>query len=73
MSNIIVKQVIARAIAESDFRELLLTDPGTALVDLDLSPDEKMSLQSLSREALEALAFQGSSKITRPASLDNEK
>ena len=65
MSSIIVKQVIARAIAEPEFRELLLTDPERALVDLDLSTDEKMSLKSLSREALEALAFQGDSKITR--------
>lgn len=66
MSNVIVKQVIARAIAEPDFQDLLLSDPDKALANLELTDDEKMSLKSLSRAALMALAFQGDSKITRP-------
>lgn len=66
MSNVVVKQVIARAIAEPEFQELLLANPEKALADLELTEDEKMSLKSLSREALMALSFQGDSKITRP-------
>lgn len=73
MSAVVVKQVIARALAEPDFKELLLTDPAKALANMELSPDEVMSLKSLSREALEALAFQGSQKLTRPNSLDKDK
>jgi hypothetical protein len=73
MSAVVVKQVIARALAEPDFRELLLNDPEKALVDLDLSPDEVMSLKSLSRGALEALALQSNQKLTRPPSLDKDK
>jgi len=66
MSNTVVKQVIARAIAEPDFQDLLVSNPDQALANLDLSEDEIMSLKSLTREALMALAFQGDSKITRP-------
>jgi len=73
MSAVVVKQVIARALAEPDFRELLLNEPEKALADLDLSPDEVMSLKSLSRGALEALALQGNQKLTRPPSLDKDK
>jgi hypothetical protein len=69
MSATIVKQTIARALAEREFRELLLTDPDQALQALDLSTDEKVSLKSLSREALEALALQSSQRLTRPPTL----
>ncbi len=70
MTAAVVKQVIARALAEPEFKELLLSDPAKALADLDLTTDEIMSLKSLSSEALEALAFQGNQKLTRPPSLD---
>lgn len=69
MSAATVKQTIARALAEPEFRELLLTDPERALAGLDLTADEKMSLKSLTREALEALALQGTQKLNRPPSL----
>ena len=46
----------ARALAEPDFKELLLTDPAKALANLDLSPDEVMSLKSLSLVAWSTLA-----------------
>lgn len=69
MSTVAVKQVIARALAEPEFKELLLTDPEQALTGLELSADEVMSLKSLTREALEALALQANQKLTRPPSL----
>lgn len=73
MTAVVVKQVIARAVADPNFKEQLLNDPAKALAGLELTADEVMSLKSLSREALEALAFQGNQKLTRPNALDKDK
>ena len=69
MSIEIIKQVIARAVAEPDYREMLLTDPGTALGGCDLTQAEKESLNSLTRENFDALAGQLEDRLSR-AGLD---
>jgi hypothetical protein len=50
MSHKDVEQIISRAVVDEQFRELLFSSPGEALIGHDLTADERQALQGLSRE-----------------------
>lgn len=65
MSEDSLKQIISKAIAEPEFRKLLLADPGTALSDYNLTEEEKFVFWNLSPEDLDALAGNLEERISR--------
>jgi hypothetical protein len=48
-----VEALLARALEDIEFRELLLDDPDQAMRETDLTPDEKKMVYSMHRVALE--------------------
>ena len=51
-----VKQVIGRAVLDADFREVLFSNPETALEDYDLSEEERAGLKNIKREKFDDMA-----------------
>jgi hypothetical protein len=54
MTSIALQQILARAAAEPQFREHLLSDPAQALAGYDLNAEERTALFHLSPENFEA-------------------
>jgi hypothetical protein len=54
MSTATVKQVIARAVAEPEYRQLLFKTPAQALAGYALSGDEQAALSGLTPETFDA-------------------
>jgi signal transduction histidine kinase len=61
-----VKEVIARAVSDAGFRELLFRDPERALAGYDLTDQETTTiLEGLSREGFDALAGELGERVSR--------
>ena len=60
-----VKQIIGRAVAEPEFRELLFTDPGKALEGYELNEQEASALKGLPRENFDAVAGELAERVSR--------
>ena len=58
MTHAVLKEVIDRAVADEQFRSLLLTDPSKALAGYDLSDEERALLADVDQEGL--IPFAGS-------------
>jgi len=65
MSQESVTQVIAKALAEPDFRSLLFSKPEEALQGFDLSDDEKRGLSTINPEAFEELSADLEQRISK--------
>ena len=60
-----LEQIIARAVEDEKFRELLLTSPEQALRDYDLSIEERALLKTLVAENFDATAKDLERRISR--------
>jgi hypothetical protein len=60
-----VKQIISRAVLESEFRQLLLSDPAKALAGYELTGEERAIFQNLSQTGLDALAGNLEERVSR--------
>jgi len=65
MSQEDVKLVIGRAVMESDFRELLFSDPDKAVEDYELTEDEIVKLKGIDREKFDNVATGLEERISR--------
>ncbi|MGW8227007.1 MAG: Franean1_4349 family RiPP, partial [Anaerolineales bacterium] len=50
------RKVVSRAVMEEDFRNQLFSDPDTALVGYDLTPEEINALRSIPAETIDEFA-----------------
>jgi hypothetical protein len=60
-----VSIIIGRAVTDSKFRALLLTDPEKALEEYDLTEEEKESLQKIKKDDLEDFSGKLDDRITK--------
>ena len=60
-----VKQIIARAVAEPAFRELLLSDPAKALEGYELTEEERAALGRLTPKEFDALGSDLEERVSR--------
>lgn len=67
MSQDAVSQIIGRAVTDTEFRQLLFSDPEQALQGYDLTDDEKEALEDLKQEDLEDFSTKLDSRITKRA------
>ena len=51
-----VKQVIGRAVLDAEYREMLFSDPDSALEDYDLTKEELAGLKNIEREKFDTMA-----------------
>ena len=65
MSQEVVQQIIGKAATDSEFRKLLLENPGEALKDHDLTDDEKDALKNMSQEGLDQFAGDLDERISK--------
>jgi hypothetical protein len=66
MSSKSVKEVIARAVSDGGFRELLFNDPDSALAGYDLTDKERSAiLDGLSRDKFDALSSDLGDRVSR--------
>ncbi len=67
MSQDAVSQIIGRAVIDTEFRNLLFSNPDQALQGYDLSGDEVEALKNLKLEDLEDFSTKLDSRITKRA------
>jgi hypothetical protein len=67
MSHDAVSQIIGRAVIDSEFRNLLFSNPDQALQGQDLTDDEIEALKNLRQEDLEDFSTKLDSRITKRA------
>ena len=60
-----VKQVIGRAVLDAEFREMLFTDPDSALQEYELDEEELAGLKKLEREKFDTLADSLEERVSR--------
>lgn len=65
MSEEALKQVIGRAVLDTKFREVLFSDPSTALQDYDLSDEERVGLMNIEREKFDDMAGSLEERMSR--------
>ena len=65
MSKEVVEAVIGKAATDSAFRELLMSNPESALVGMDLTPEEKEALLKLDSEKLTVFSQSLDERITK--------
>lgn len=65
MSTETVKEIIGRAIAETEFLELLFRDPDEALKGYDLTQEECITLKSIQRDDFNTVASELAERISR--------
>ena len=65
MSIDVVKQIIARAVAEPAFRELLLSDPAKAFEGYELTEEERATLGRLTPQEFDALGSDLEVRVSR--------
>ncbi len=65
MSTENLTQIIARAVTDAPFRELLFSRDEKAFDGYDLTADEKRLLQNLSRENFDAAATELGERVSR--------
>jgi hypothetical protein len=67
MSQDAVSQIIGRAVIDTEFRNLLFSNPDQALQGQDLTDDEIEALKNLRQEDLEDFSTKLDSRITKRA------
>ncbi len=67
MSQDAVSQIIGRAVIDTEFRNLLFSNPDQALEGHDLTDDEMEALKNLKQEDLEDFSTKLDSRITKRA------
>jgi hypothetical protein len=67
MSQDAVSQIIGRAVIDTEFRNLLFSNPDQALEGHDLTDDELDALKNLRQEDLEDFSTKLDSRITKRA------
>jgi hypothetical protein len=67
MSQDAVSQIIGRAVIDTEFRNLLFSNPDQALEGYDLTDDEIDALKNLRQEDLEDFSTKLDSRITKRA------
>jgi hypothetical protein len=67
MSQDAVSQIIGRAVIDTEFRNLLFSNPDQALEGIDLTDDEIDALKNLRQEDLEDFSTKLDSRITKRA------
>ena len=67
MSQDAVSQIIGRAVTDTEFRQLLFSNPEEALQGYDLDEDEIEALKNLKQEDLEDFSTKLDSRITKRA------
>ena len=60
-----LEKVVARAVEDANFRDLLFSDPDKAVQGLELTPEEILILKSLAREKFDAAASELEERISR--------
>lgn len=65
MSEDHVAQIIGRAVTDSQFRDLLFTNPEEVLKEYKLSADEKEALMQIKKEDLEKFGGKLDKRITK--------
>ena len=65
MSTATIKQIISRAVVETEFRELLFAEPTKALAEYELTAQERAIFQNLSPTEFDALASNLEERISR--------
>ena len=65
MSTETVKQIIARAVTEPEYRQLLFNRPAEAFAGYDLTDSERSAFTGLSPETFDALAGSLEERISR--------
>jgi hypothetical protein len=65
MSKESVKQIIGRALTESDYRELLFGDPEKALEGYDLTEEEAAALNGLEQGRFDAMAGELEERVSK--------
>ena len=67
MSLKVVQKILARMVAERDFRILIFTDPDKALAGYDLTDEEIKTLKTLPREKFDAAAANLDDRVSMSA------
>ena len=65
MSTENVEQIIGKAVVDSEYRELLFTEPDKALEDYELTEEEKSALKGMEREEFDSVASDLEERISR--------
>ena len=65
MSDDVVKQIIARAVTDPEFRQLLLSDSAKALEGSELTDEERAALIGLTPQEFEALGSELEERVSR--------
>lgn len=60
-----VQEIIGKALNDSEYRELLFSDPNKALEGYDLSEEEVKALEELEAEEFEAISGELEERISR--------
>jgi hypothetical protein len=60
-----VKEIIGKAVMETEFRDLLFDDPDKALEGFDLTDEETAALKALEREKLDEAAEEMGERVSR--------
>ncbi len=60
-----VKQVIGRAVVDEAFRTLLFDKPNEALGGFDLTDQERMQLQNITRDEFDKVASEVEERVSR--------
>lgn len=65
MSKEAVREIIFKAVSDTDFREMLLSNPEQALMGFDLTEDEREEFENLKAEDLDLDAQELEDRISR--------
>ena len=60
-----VQDILFRAVREEDYRELLFSDPNTALDGYELNEQEEQALKGIQREAFDAVSGELEERISK--------
>ena len=60
-----VQTIIGKAIMETEYRELLFTEPDNALEDYELTEEEKSVLKGMERDKFDTVASELEDRISR--------
>ena len=65
MSTESVKEIIGKAVADGEYRELLFSEPDKALEGYELTEEESTTLKGIEREKFDTVATEIEERISR--------